>query len=180
MSYIGNDPNTPIAKNAANTANAAFVQANSSLLIANLSFDRANSVNSATIASFGLANTANAAAIAAFTQANTISNLTFNSQSTNYTAVQADANRVLFHPTADTTARTFTIPANSSVPYQIGTSLTFINHSGAGNVTIAITSDTMRMAPYGNTGSRNLVANGIATAIKTTYTEWIINGSGLY
>jgi hypothetical protein len=102
-----------------------------------------------------------------------------NSQSAAYTAVLADSGKQIFHPSADTTARTFTIPANSSVAYPIGTALTFINQNGAGVVTIAITTDTMRLAGAGTTGSRTLAANGIATAIKITSTEWIISGSGL-
>jgi hypothetical protein len=102
-----------------------------------------------------------------------------NSQSAAYTAVLADSGKHILHPSADTTARTFTIPANGSVAYPIGTALTFINQNGAGTVTIAITSDTMRLAGAGTTGSRTLAANGVATAIKITSTEWIISGTGL-
>lgn len=102
-----------------------------------------------------------------------------NSESVNYTLVAADASKHILHPSADTSARTFTIPANASVPYPIGTTLTFINQNGAGVVTIAINSDTMRLAGAGTTGSRTLAANGMATAIKITSTEWIINGTGL-
>lgn len=106
-------------------------------------------------------------------------NIPQNSKSTSYTAVLDDAGRHLLHPSADTTARTFTIPANSSVAYPIGTALTFVNQNGAGDITIAITTDTMRFSPSGATGSRTLAANGIATAIKITSTEWIISGVGL-
>lgn len=106
-------------------------------------------------------------------------NIPQNSQSTAYTLVLADAGRHILHPSADTTARTFTIPANASVAYPIGTAITFINQNAAGVVTIAITSDTMRLAGAGTTGSRTLAANGIATAIKVTATEWIISGTGL-
>lgn len=102
-----------------------------------------------------------------------------NSQSAAYTCVLTDSGKHLLHPSADTTARTFTIPANSSVPYPIGTAITFVNQNGAGTVTIAITSDTMRLAGTGTTGNRTLAANGIATALKITSTEWIISGSGL-
>jgi hypothetical protein len=102
-----------------------------------------------------------------------------NSQSAAYTLVAADSGKHILHPSADTTARTFTIPANSSVPFPIGTAITFINQNGAGVVTIAITTDTMRLSPAGTTGSRTLAANGSATAIKITSTEWIISGSGL-
>jgi hypothetical protein len=102
-----------------------------------------------------------------------------NSQSVAYTCVMADSGKHLLHPAADTTARTFTIPANSSVAYPIGAALTFVNQNAAGVVTIAITTDTMRLAGAGTTGSRTLAANGVATALKITSTEWIISGTGL-
>ena len=102
-----------------------------------------------------------------------------NSQSAAYTLVLADSGKHILHPSADTTARTFTIPANSSVAFTIGTAVTFINQNGGGVITIAITTDTMRLAGTGTTGSRTLAANGVATAVKITSTEWIISGTGL-
>lgn len=102
-----------------------------------------------------------------------------NSKSAAYTLVLADAGGHILHPSADTTARTFTIPANASVAFPIGTAVTFVNQNAAGVVTIAITTDTMRLAGAGTTGSRTLAANGIATALKITSTQWIINGTGL-
>lgn len=105
--------------------------------------------------------------------------VTQNSRSAAYTLVLSDAGKHILHPSADTTARTFTIPANGTVAFPIGTVVTFINQASAGVVTIAITTDTMRLAGAGTTGSRTLAANGIATAIKLTSTEWIINGTGL-
>lgn len=106
-------------------------------------------------------------------------NLPQNSQSAAYTTVLSDQGKHLLHPSADTTARTFTIDSNANVPYPIGTALTFVNQSAAGVMTIAITSDTMRLAGAGTTGSRALAANGIATALKLTATEWIISGTNL-
>lgn len=73
---------------------------------------------------------------------------------------------------------TITIPANASVPFPPGTLLTFQNQGG-GNMSIAITSDTLQLANTSTTGTRTLAANGIATAYKTTSTIWIISGSGL-
>lgn len=102
-----------------------------------------------------------------------------NSQSAAYTLVLSDANKHILHPSADTTARVFTIPANSSVAFPIGTAVSFVNQNAAGVITIAITTDTMRLAGAGTTGSRTLAANGIATALKITSTEWIISGTGL-
>ncbi len=102
-----------------------------------------------------------------------------NSQSAAYTTVLTDGGKHILHPAADTTARTFTIDSNANVAYPIGTVITFVNENGAGVVTIAITSDTMRLAGAGTTGSRTLAANGIATALKITSTSWIISGTGL-
>ena len=106
-------------------------------------------------------------------------NIPQNSESAAYTLVLGDSGYHIFHPSADTSARTWTIPANSSVAFPIGTAITFINQNGAGVITIAITTDTMRLAGAGTTGSRTLAANGVATAIKITSTEWIISGTGL-
>jgi hypothetical protein len=105
-------------------------------------------------------------------------NIPQNSQSAAYTLVLADAGKHIFHPVGDNNARTFTIPANSSVAYPIGTALTFINMAVA-NVTIAITTDTLVLSSAGTTGSRTLATNGSATCIKITSTSWLISGSGL-
>ena len=100
-----------------------------------------------------------------------------------YTCVLTDAGKHILHPSSDTTARTFTIPNDTSVAYPIGTAITFINHNGAGVITIAIvSSNVMRLAGAGTTGNRTLAANGVATAVKLTTgpsAEWIISGTGL-
>ena len=51
-------------------------------------------------------------------------NAPVNSQSAAYTLVLADAGKVILHPSTDANARTFTIPANASVAYAVGTVLT--------------------------------------------------------
>lgn len=100
-----------------------------------------------------------------------------NSKSADYTLVAADAGQHILHPSSDNNARTFTIPANSSVPYPVGTVVTFINLINT--LTIAITSDTMTLANSSTTGSRTLAVNGIATAVKVGSTNWLISGTGL-
>ena len=100
-----------------------------------------------------------------------------NSQSSNYGTVLSDNGKQIYNASAS--AITFTIPANSSVAYPIGTAITFVNPSGGGVVTIAITTDTMYLSPTGSTGSRTLQAVGIATAIKIGTTTWMISGSGI-
>jgi hypothetical protein len=101
-----------------------------------------------------------------------------NSQSADYTAVLADSGKHLLHPAADTNARTFTIPANASVAYPVGTAITFVNQT-ANNLSIAITTDTMTLANSTTTGTRTLAQNGVATALKVASTSWIISGTGL-
>jgi hypothetical protein len=105
-------------------------------------------------------------------------NTPVNSQSADYTLVLADSGKTIFHPAADNNARTFTIPANSSVAYPVGTVLTFVNLAAA-DVTIAITTDTMYLAGDGTTGSRTLAEYGIASAVKLASTDWLISGNGL-
>jgi hypothetical protein len=102
-----------------------------------------------------------------------------NSQSAAYTLVLSDSGKSIYHPSADTTARIWTIPANASVAFPVGTAIAFVNDTSAGVITIAITSDTLVLSGAGTTGSRTLAANGMATAIKMTSTRWMISGSGL-
>jgi hypothetical protein len=105
-------------------------------------------------------------------------NIPINSQSAAYTAVLADSGKCIFHPSTDANARTFTIPANSSVAYPIGTAISFVNMTSQ-VVSIAITTDTMYLAGTGTTGTRSLAQYGTATALKMTSTTWIISGAGL-
>jgi hypothetical protein len=104
-------------------------------------------------------------------------NTPVNSQSAAYTLVLADSGKTIFHPVADDNARTFTIPANSSVAYAVGTVITFVNLINT--VTIAITTDTMYLAGAGTTGSRTLAEYGVASAVKVASTTWVISGNGL-
>lgn len=104
-------------------------------------------------------------------------NTPVNSQSTAYTLVLADSGKTILHPASDNNARTFTIPANSSVAYPVGTAITFVNLINT--VTIAITTDTLYLAGDGSTGSRTLAAYGVASAVKVASTTWIISGNGL-
>lgn len=98
-----------------------------------------------------------------------------NSRSGAYTLVAGDAGKHIYYTV---TGQTVTIPANSSVSYQIGTTITFITAPSV-SLSIAITTDTMYLAGTGTTGTRTLAALGMATAVKITATTWIISGNGL-
>ena len=101
-----------------------------------------------------------------------------NSNSADYTLVAADAGKHILHPSSDANARTFTIPANASVAFPVGTTVTFVNQT-SNVLSIAITSDTLTLANSTTTGTRSLAQNGVATAIKVASTSWIISGAGL-
>ena len=100
-----------------------------------------------------------------------------NAQTGSYTLVLGDSGKSIFHATA-AGAATYTIPANATVAYPIGTTISIINMS-TNAVTIAITTDTLYLAGTGATGSRTLAQYGVATTTKMTSTTWIISGSGL-
>jgi hypothetical protein len=106
------------------------------------------------------------------------SSISQNAQSGNYTLVLTDANKHIFHSSSAGSGDTYTIPANSSVAFPIGTVVTFVNLASA-SVAIAITTDTMTLAGTTSTGSRTVGQNGIAAALKVGTTEWIIGGTGL-
>jgi len=101
-----------------------------------------------------------------------------NSQSANYTCVLDDASKHIFHPASDANARTFTIPANGSVAYPIGSTLSFVNMTSQ-VVSVAITTDTLYLGGAGTTGTRSMAQYSVATALKITSTNWIITGTGL-
>jgi hypothetical protein len=104
-------------------------------------------------------------------------NTPVNSQSAAYETVLADSGKTILHPVADDNARIFTIPANSSVAYPVGTVISFVNLQNT--VTIVITTDTMYLANDGDTGDRTLAEYGMASAMKVASTTWIISGNGL-
>lgn len=104
-------------------------------------------------------------------------NLPQNAQTGSYTLVLGDAGKHIYHASG-AGAATYTIPANGSVAYPLGTAVTFINLSSTA-ISIAITTDTMYLSSAGTTGTRTLAQYGSATALKVDTTTWIISGSGL-
>ena len=104
-------------------------------------------------------------------------NIPQNAQTGSYTLVLGDAGKHIYHDSGAGSA-TYTIPANASVAYPIGTAVTFVNMSST-SISIAITSDTLYLSKDGTTGTRTLAQYGSATAIKLTSTTWLISGSAL-
>lgn len=93
-----------------------------------------------------------------------------------YTFAMTDAGKHAFHD--EVTARTYTIPANATVAFPIGTTITIVNNTGAGVITLSISTDTLRRGDgTAGTGNRTIAADSIATIIKTKTTEWMIHGT---
>jgi hypothetical protein len=96
-----------------------------------------------------------------------------------YSFAASDAGKHIY-ATGTPTSVTFTIPANSAVAFEIGTTFVVMNDLGAAtNISIAITTDTMQLAGTGTTGTRTLARYGVASITKVTATKWIISGNGL-
>lgn len=92
-----------------------------------------------------------------------------------YTISASDAGKHIYMTTS---GRTITIPANGSVPLEIGTTIVIINAASV-TTTIDINTDTLLLAGTGSTGNRTLAQHGMATCVKITDTSWIISGNGL-
>ena len=99
-----------------------------------------------------------------------------NSQSANYTTVLGDAGKHIYHPTTDANTRTYTI--DGSLPYPVGSVISFVNMTSQ-SVTISLSTGTLYLANLGVTGSRTLGQYGVANALKLTSTTWIITGTAL-
>ena len=90
-----------------------------------------------------------------------------------------DVGMIMVHPSADTTARVWTIQLDATEEWPDGAVVSFRNNNGAGAITITPT-DPMRLAGAGTTGNRTLAANGVATAVwDATDGVWTIIGTGL-
>lgn len=100
-----------------------------------------------------------------------------NAQNGDYTLVLTDAGKTIYKASGGA-GETITIPANASVAFPVGTIIRIVNNGG-GDLTIAITSDTLSLAGAGTTGSRTLSDHGIAVIEKVSSTEWFISGVGL-
>jgi cytoskeletal protein CcmA (bactofilin family) len=141
-----------------------------------------NYVNSTGVwtANIGIAATSFTGLAAAATTASTAASVGYMGipQSATATTATLDISDAGKHIYVNTNSQIITIPANSVVPYPIGTAITFVAGPSATTMTIA-NNDTMYLVGAGTSGSRTLAAYGTATAIKVAATTWFINGSGL-
>ena len=94
------------------------------------------------------------------------------SKTSSYTLELTDAGKHI------STTAGVVIPANGSLSFPTGTAIAIYNNS-ASNITISITSDTLRLAGTTTTGNRTLANYGLATVTKVASTVWVISGAGL-
>jgi hypothetical protein len=94
-----------------------------------------------------------------------------NSQTASYTLALSDMGKHISITTGGVV-----IPANGSVAFPIGSTITVYNNSGTAQ-NISITTDTLRLAGTATSGTRSLAQRGLATCIKVAATEWVVTGN---
>jgi hypothetical protein len=99
------------------------------------------------------------------------------SKTTNYTLVIGDSGGHVYL-TGSTASQTVTIPANASVAFPIGTTISIVNGASV-TWSVAITTDTLTLAGTASTGTRTLAVNAVVTCVKVTATAWFISGAGV-
>ena len=77
------------------------------------------------------------------------------------------------------TAYTYTIPANGTVAFPVGTVITVFNNNATSNITVDITTDTLRLAGTTTTGSRIIAPFSLCTLFKVSSTVWLASGAGV-
>jgi hypothetical protein len=94
-----------------------------------------------------------------------------NSQTASYTLALSDMGKHISITTGGVV-----IPANGSVAFPIGSTITIYNNSASAQ-NISITTDTLRLAGTATSGTRSLAQRGLATCIKVAATEWVVTGN---
>lgn len=98
-------------------------------------------------------------------------------QDSNYTFVLADSGRGRLKAT--TSAVAYTVPANATVAYPVGTLLAAVNGAGSGLLTLLGAANvTLRLAGTTTTGTRTVAVWGWATLLKISTDSWLVSGPG--
>lgn len=161
---------TVMTLSSAQTITAAKTFTNSDLLLLG------SSTGTTTLASANTGSSNFTLTFPALTDAIASQSIQQNQQAVSYTTVAGDAGWEIYH--VSTSPHTFTIAANASVPYLIGTCIMLTNEPAGGTITIAMGgSDFLYF--YGDTGPRSLGPASSAVACKKTTNSWYINGYGI-
>lgn len=143
-----------------------------------LSYDRANNILAVGIggtAAFSLSS--GGAAFAGQISAGGIElgykDLPVNSQTAGYTLVLTDRGKEISITTGGVT-----IPSNAGTAFPVGAAIVIFNNSATAQ-TLAIISDTLRLAGTTLTGNRTIGPWGLATVVKQATTLWTVSGAGV-
>jgi hypothetical protein len=98
-------------------------------------------------------------------------------QSGNYTCILTDAGKMIVHPSDAGSGDTFIIPASTTVDYDEGTVIAFVNLA-AQDLTVQITTDTMYLEGTTTEGPFVLGQNCTLYAKKIT-SVWLCTGVGI-
>jgi hypothetical protein len=91
----------------------------------------------------------------------------------------SDRGRLLVHPAADATVRTWEIPSEAAAPFPVGTAITIYNQGGA-NVRITRTPPTKLVLAGGGEMTRvRITPFAQALLVKVDVDYWVISGFGL-
>jgi len=99
--------------------------------------------------------------------------LPVNTRTGSYELLLNDAAKLI-----DINSGTLTIPSNASEQFPVGTVIAIYNNA-ASSRTLAINSDTLRLAGTALTGSRTLAQFSVATIAKVGVTTWVVSGAGV-
>mgnify|MGYP000940121753 CR=1 FL=1 len=97
-----------------------------------------------------------------------------NIQNNDYTFVLADNGRHVHHQTG---THSYTIPPNSSVAFPTGTVIVVSNFLTSLQILQGSGVTLYRFDGTAATGTRNVLASGVATLIKTSTNDWLITGA---
>lgn len=98
-------------------------------------------------------------------------------KTTSYTLALVDSGHHVYL-TGSTAAQSITIPANASIAFPIGTTISIVNGATV-SWTVPITTDTLTLAGGTTSGTRTLAVGAVATLIKVDTTKWYISGAGV-
>lgn len=103
-------------------------------------------------------------------------NIPQNAQTVDYTLVAADSGKHIYHASGAGAGDAYTIPANASVAFAIGTAITFVNDA-ADDLDVNIASDTLNYVDVGAVTTITIPQYNMVTAVKVTSTSWLASGS---
>jgi len=103
-------------------------------------------------------------------------NVPQNSQSAAYGLLLTDAGKSIYHPVGDANNRQYTIPANGTIAFPVGTVISFINDS-PNDVTVVITTDVLAYADMGTITTLTIPQFNMATITKVLSNRWLASGT---